>query len=172
MSRNVRIGQPWGEGADARDEPATWPTVGYGTLPLRRILVVQTQRLGDVLCATPLFTALRNQFPESHLAALVHRPMDELLVGSEDLDEVLVYDRRTTHRSMLSRLALIAELREQRFDWVISIHAASSVAFALWQSGIAWRTCVWRYAEHRPPHWARWFHQHVRQDRGAGAKLE
>jgi heptosyltransferase III len=142
-----------------------WPSVGYGTLPLRRILVVQTQRMGDVLCATPLITALRRQFPDAHLAALVHAPHDALLEGSPDLDEVLTYDRRTTHRSLLSRLRFIDELRARRFDWALSIHAASSVAFALWQSGIPWRTCVWRYGERKKPHWARMFHQHLRQDR-------
>lgn len=151
---------------------AVCPAIGYGTLPLRRILVVQTQRLGDVLCATPLFTALRGQFPRAHLAALVHRPQDAILAGNPDLDEVITYDRQSTHRSLLSRLRLIGELRERGFDWVLSIHAASSVAFALAHSGIPWRTCVWRYGSRRKPHWWRWFHQHVRQDRQVGEKHE
>lgn len=149
-----------------------WPSIGYGTLPLRRILVVQTQRLGDVLCATPLFTALRRQFPHAHLTALVHRPMDQILEHNPDLDAVLTYDRRTTHRSLLSRLRLIAELRERQFDWALSIHAASSIAFSMWQAGIPWRTCVWRYGERRKPHWAGMFHQQLRQDRLSGARHE
>lgn len=154
------------------DLPATWPTLGGGTLPIRRILIVQTQRLGDVMCATPLFTAVRNQFPRAHVAALVHRPMDQLLQSNPDLDAVLTYDRQTTHKSMLARLAFIGELRAQRFDWVLSIHAASSVAFAIWQSGIPWRTCVWRYGRRRRPHWAAKFHQQVYQDRIAGSRHE
>jgi heptosyltransferase III len=150
----------------------TWPAIANGRIPLRRILVVQTQRLGDVLCATPLFTALRNQFPQAHLAALVHHPLDVLLENSPDLDQVLTYDRQTTHRSVRSRLRFAHALRDQGFDWVLSIHAAGSVAFALVQARIPWRTCVWRYANRRKPHWARWFHQHVRQDRLQGARHE
>jgi len=154
-------------------EPAaTWPSIGYGTLPIRRILLVQSQRLGDVLCATPLFTAVRAQFPQAHIAALVHSPMDVLLRGNPDLNEVLTYDRQSTHRSVVARLRFIGELREREFDWALSIHAASSIAFALWQSGIPWRTCVWRYGDRRKPHWARMFHQHVRQDRLQGEKHE
>lgn len=149
-----------------------WPSIGYGTLPIRRILVVQTQRLGDVLCATPLLTALRNQFPLAHLEALVHAPHDALLRENPDLDGVITYDRQTTHRSLASRLRFIGELRERQFDWALSIHAASSVAFALWHSGIPWRTCVWRYGSYRRPHWAHSFHQHVRQDRRVGHKHE
>lgn len=150
----------------------TSPKIGYGTLPLRRILVVQTQRLGDVLCATPVFTALRRRFPRAHLTALVHRPLDDILVANPDLDEVMPYDRHTTHRSFWSRLLLIPELRERRFDWALVIHAASSIGFALWQAGIPWRTCVWRYDDYRKPHWARWYHQHARQDRRKGEKHE
>jgi heptosyltransferase-3 len=157
---------------DAPPEAATWPSIGYGTLPIRRILVVQTQRLGDVLCATPLFTALRRQFPRAHLAALVHRPQDQILLGNPDLNEVLTYDRQTSHRSLVDRIRFIGELRERRFDWVLSIHAASSAAFAIWQANAPWRTCVWRYGDYRKPHWARFFHQHVRQDRARGEKHE
>ena len=161
---------------DPADTPGpgavTWPAIGYGTLPLRRILVVQTQRLGDVLCATPLLTAIRGQFPRAHLAALVHRPHDAILLGNPDLDEVITYDRQSTHRSILARLRFIGDLRSRGFDWALSIHAASSVAFALAQSGIPWRTCVWRYGSRRKPHWWRWFHQHIRQERHLGEKHE
>ena len=59
--------------------PGGWLSVDGGKRPLRRILVVQTQRLGDVVLATPVFTALRRQFPEAHLTALVHRPHDAVL---------------------------------------------------------------------------------------------
>ncbi|MFN3652862.1 MAG: glycosyltransferase family 9 protein [Armatimonadota bacterium] len=153
-------------------QPATWPSIAGGRLPVRRILVVQTQRLGDVLCATPVFAALRRQFPAAHLAALVHRPMDELLAESPDLDEVLTYDRQSTHRGLGSRFRLVRELRAREFDWVLSIHAASSVAFALVAARIPWRTCVWRYGDYRKPHWRQFFQQHVRQDRRRGEKHE
>ena len=153
-------------------EADTWPSIGYGTLPLRRILLVQTQRLGDVLCATPLFTAVRRQFPRAHITALVHRPMDQILENNPDLDAILTYDRFTTHRRLMDRLRFIAELKERQYDWALSIHAASSVAFALWQSGILWRTCVWRYGDRRKPHWASMFHQQIRQDRLAGDRHE
>lgn len=150
----------------------TWPSIGGGRLPLRRVLVVQTQRLGDVLCATPVFTILRRQLPGAEITALVHRPHDIVLQGNPDLDTVLTYDRQTTHRSLAARLRFLWELRSRRFDWVLSIHAASSVAFAVTHAGIPWRTCVWRYGERRKPHWARGFQQQIRQDRATGSRHE
>jgi ADP-heptose:LPS heptosyltransferase len=152
--------------------PLTWPSVGYGTLPLRRVLVVQTQRMGDVLCATPVLAALRRGLPAVHITALVHHPFHVVLQNSADVDAVLTYDRKGDDRSLSRRFRLIGTLREGGYDWALVIHAASSVAFALWQSGIPWRTCIWRYGDRTRPHWHRFYHQHVRQDREPGEKHE
>ena len=151
---------------------ATWPSIGGGKIPLRRILVVQTQRLGDVVVLTPMLTALKRQFPEAHLTALVHRPHDIVLQHNPDVDAVITYDRQSTHRTPLSRLKLAQELRAGEYDWALSIHAASSVALALGTAGIPWRTAVWRYAEEGPPHWSRLFQQHIKQDRRAHGRHE
>ncbi len=134
--------------------------------------MVQTQRLGDVLCATPVYAALREQFPHAHLATLVHRPNDQILQANPDLNEVLTYDRQSTHKGFLSRFQLMADLREREYDWALVIHAASSVAFALAHSGIPWRTCVWREGDRRKPHWSWYYHQHVRQNRLVGTRHE
>lgn len=161
-----------GREPDFINPSVTLPGIGYGTLPIRRIVVVQTQRLGDVLCTTPVYTALRAQFPLAHIEALVHTPHDALLRENPDLNGVITYDRQRAQRSLLDRLRFVGELKDRQFDWALSIHAASSVAFALWHSGIPWRTCVWRYADYRRPHWSHSFHQHVRQDRREGGKHE
>ena len=46
------------------------------------------------------------------------------------------------------------------------------VAVALVLAGVPWRTCVWRYDRRRPPHWSRFFHQHIRQNRDAPGRHE
>ncbi|MBM3457409.1 MAG: glycosyltransferase family 9 protein [Armatimonadetes bacterium] len=159
-------------GVTSQLTPIPWPTVAQGRFPLRRILVVQSQRLGDVVVLTPMLTAIRHQFPAAHLAVLVHRPHDVFLQGNPDVDQILTYDRQTTHRSLAARGRLIGELRAGRYDWALSIHAASSLAFAVCSAGIPWRTCVWRYGPGQPPHWARWFHQRIVQDRADGRQHE
>jgi len=161
-----------GREPDFVNSSVTHPGIGYGTLPIRRILVVQTQRLGDVLCTTPIYTALRNEFPLAHIEALVVSPHQLMLQENPDLNAVFTYDKKGLHRSFGGYLRFIGELKERQFDWALSIHASSDVAFGLWGAGIPWRTCVWRHAERRPPGWHRSFHQQVRQDRGAGDKHE
>jgi ADP-heptose:LPS heptosyltransferase len=150
----------------------TWPTIGHGTFRFRRILVVQTQRMGDVLCATPLITGLRSQFPEAHIGALVQKQNAPVLIGNPHLNEIVAYDAEQMRRSLLSRLRFIGELRNRDYDLCLSIHASNTIGFTLWQSAIPWRICVWRYgAEKRPP-WAMMFHQHIRQERHKGTLHE
>lgn len=160
------------DGNRATGPAVVWPSIAGGALPVRRILVVQTQRLGDVLCATPLFTALRRCFPSAEITALVQVPFHEVLDGNPDLDAVLPYDGRAARRSLLSPLRLARELARRRFDWALSVHAAARVALALALARIPWRTCVWRYGPSRRPHWAGLFHQHLRQERAAGDRHE
>ena len=66
----------------------------------------------------------------------------DLLALARDLDDLLVYDRHTTHRSLLSRIGLIGELREGGYDWALVLHAALYFPITIW--GLYY-----------------WFHQHL-----------
>ena len=111
--------------------------------PIQRILLIQTRRLGDVLCATPVCTALRHQFPYAHLAIMVRAGLREILDGNPDVNEVLTYDRDAVNRSPFKLLGLIRDLRGCRFDWALSIHASDALAYAVCRAGIPRRTWVW-----------------------------
>ena len=57
-----------------------------------RILVVRTDRVGDVVLATPLIRALRITFPDAHIAALVRPYTRDVLLHNPHLNEILVDD--------------------------------------------------------------------------------
>lgn len=138
----------------------------------RRILAVQTQRIGDVVCFTPLLTALRRAFPAAQLHALVQPPADELLAGHPDLDGVIVYDPGRVRSRPGPFAALVREIRHHRFDWAVAVHAARGVSAALRLVGIPRRTLTWRYGAARPPA-GRWFYdQAVVQERQRGTRHE
>jgi ADP-heptose:LPS heptosyltransferase len=138
----------------------------------RRILAVQTQRIGDLLCFTPVLTALRRRFPAARLTALVQATGDELLRYNPDVDGVIAYDARAVRGRPAALLALSRALREQRFDWAFSVHAAGSASWAIRCAGIPWRSCVWRYGASRPPAWFRLYSQGIIQERHRGVKHE
>lgn len=56
--------------------------------PPRRIVVIRTDRVGDLLLSTPLLAGLRQGFPEAHITALVAPYCQEVLATSSLVDEV------------------------------------------------------------------------------------
>lgn len=95
-----------------------------GTIPrssVRNILVVrQHNQLGDMLCAVPLFRALRHTYPEARIVLLARPLNSEILRGSPFLDEIIVYDKRKFLQSPLQVLRFGRALRRRNFDLVIT----------------------------------------------------
>lgn len=91
-----------------------------------RILVIRRDNIGDLVCTTPLLRTLRVHYPDAELCALVNSYTQAVLTGNPDLDRIYVYTKakhRETGQSVLGvywdRLRLIAQLRQQRFDYAI-----------------------------------------------------
>ena len=77
----------------------------------RRILVVrQHNQMGDMVCATPCFRALRETWPEAR-TALVTAPVNRQVVDhNPHLDRILLFDRKLWRRPAALR-AFLAEVR-------------------------------------------------------------
>lgn len=91
-----------------------------------KILVIRRDNIGDLVCTTPLFSALRRHLPSARIVALVNSYNAPVLAGNRDIDEVCVY-RKAKHRGRgESKLAvwlqtwkLLRRLRSERFDVAI-----------------------------------------------------
>lgn len=103
-----------------------------------RILVAQTSFLGDVVLSTPLFAALRQEFPEAHLTALVRPETAAVLEAHPHVDAVLIDDKRGHDRGLRS-FRLVRRLRQQRFDVVLALHKSLRTAWVLAAAGIGCR---------------------------------
>ena len=57
---------------------------------MNKILVVRTDRVGDVLLTTPVSTALREAFPKAKITWLVSPYTAPLLEHNPDVDQVLL----------------------------------------------------------------------------------
>src|SRR6266853_4597357 len=91
-----------------------------------RILVIRRDNIGDLVCTTPLISALRKRYPGGHIAALVNTYNEAVLARNPDVDAVHAYEKgkhRGAARSIVSvysdRLRLIMTLRKERFDYAI-----------------------------------------------------
>lgn len=101
-----------------------------------RILVTRTDRIGDLVLTTPLFKALREQFPKAHLAALVFLGHREIVEGNPFLDEVILYDKKGSERSLWGQFRFSQKLRSKNFDVVIHAHGTNRMHLAAWLAGI------------------------------------
>ena len=91
-----------------------------------RFLVIRRDNIGDLVCTTPLLRALREHFPNSHIAALVNSYNLPVLDNNPDVDTVYAYTKakhRPAGRSVfgvyLDRIKLFTTLRRERFDYAI-----------------------------------------------------
>ena len=101
----------------------------------RRILIVRVSAIGDLVFSTPLLAALRQRFPDAHIAWLMRRELAPLLRADPDLNEVVEW---TPPRGM-GWFAGLRELRQQfqthPFDWVIDAQGLLKTRMLAYQAG-------------------------------------
>ena len=91
-----------------------------------RILLIRRDNIGDLVCTTPMITALREKFPKAYLAALVNSYNAPVLANNPALDKVFSYDKAkhaapdsSRLRLWIERWQLIRRLRHMNFDLAI-----------------------------------------------------
>lgn len=88
----------------------------------KKILLVRTDRLGDLVLTTPAIKAVRESYPDAYIAMIV-RPYTELLIRDNPyLNEVIVYDKYGRDRSAIAGIRFAMELKRSNFDLAIIFH--------------------------------------------------
>ena len=100
--------------------------------PLQRVLVVRTDRLGDVLLTTPMARALRAHFPRARIAWLTGAYAAPLLEHNPDVDEVIVDGGAPAGE-------LARRLRPYRFDAAVLCNLSLRTAWAARRAAIPQR---------------------------------
>ena len=65
----------------------------------KKILVVRTDRVGDVILTTPVLKLLRHKFPRAHITLMVRPYVYDVVKDNPHVDEVLIYDKNEKHRN-------------------------------------------------------------------------
>lgn len=91
-----------------------------------KILVIRRDNIGDLVCTTPLITALRDHFPDAEICALVNSYNAAVLENDPGIDAVYAYTKakhRPSNQSIArvywERLKMFAGLRRKHFDYAI-----------------------------------------------------
>lgn len=105
----------------------------------RRVLVVRTDRMGDVLLSTPVLSALKYTFPQVFVAILLRTYTFDLVSGHPDADLLMCDDEPSHQRGIRNLVANVLQLRRHRFDSVLVLHPTFRLALVCWLAGIPHR---------------------------------
>ncbi|MFZ5456393.1 MAG: lipopolysaccharide heptosyltransferase II [Pseudomonadota bacterium] len=111
---------------------------------LKRILIVRTSAIGDVVFASPLAAALRRTYPDAHIAWLLEPGIAPLIADDPCLDAVITWPKaewkalwRAGRQLELWRRvrAFRAQLRSHRFDTVLDLQGLLKSGLLAWLTG-------------------------------------
>jgi heptosyltransferase-2 len=97
---------------------------------LQKIVVVRTDRIGDVILTLPTIEALKLNFPNARIAMLLRSYTAGLVEGIAD---VFIYDRESELKPFFE---MLTELRRARFDAAVVAFHRFRIALLLWLAGI------------------------------------
>ena len=102
----------------------------------KKILVLQTAFIGDVMMITPLLDSLHRGFPEAEIQLLASPPASEMMKGDPRINQVISYDKRKREAGLFSFLSLMGRVRRGGFDLLISPHRSARSRILALASGI------------------------------------
>ena len=105
----------------------------------KRILIVQTAFLGDVILATPLIRACKGLWPGATVDFLCIPQTAPLLENHPLLGQVIPYDKRGKERGLLPLVRLIRSLWARRYGLAIVPHPSLRSAVLVLAAGIPLR---------------------------------
>ena len=99
----------------------------------KNILVVRSDRMGDVVLTVPAMRALKQAFPGARVSVWLDASTKPLLDGLSFIDEILVEDKS---RGVWGYLAFVAMLWRKKFDLAVVYHTKRRTNAACALAGI------------------------------------
>jgi len=94
---------------------------------LKKILLIQTAFIGDVILATPVVEALNNQIPHIEIDFLLRKGNESLLTNHPKIRKLIIWDKKGGKYKNL--LALLKQVRNEKYDVVINLQRFASTGF-------------------------------------------
>ncbi|MCI0514328.1 glycosyltransferase family 9 protein [candidate division KSB1 bacterium] len=113
---------------------------------IQKILIVkQHNQMGDMLCSTPLFRALRLRFPRAHLTLIAGQENETVVKEHPDLNEVIVFHKLNFLADPRGFWRFLRQIRAPKYDLgIVPATVSMSVTSDLicWLSGARYRLGV------------------------------
>ena len=84
------------------------------------VLVIRTDRLGDVVLSTPVYESIKKSFPHLRVSVIVNRSNIPILTDNPNVDEIIPFDPKNIG-------IIIKQLRYNEFDIAFTLNKKFSV---------------------------------------------
>ncbi|MGB0720830.1 MAG: putative lipopolysaccharide heptosyltransferase III [Gammaproteobacteria bacterium] len=129
---------------------------GTDDAPLRRVLIIKSRHIGDVLLTGPLIASIRRGPGNPRITALVKKGTEAMLRHHPGVDEVLTFPHRepgeTSWAFLKRQWVFFAALRRRRFDLAITTTEGDRGIITARLSGASTRIGI---ADRDGPRWRR-----------------
>ncbi|MDD5363576.1 MAG: glycosyltransferase family 9 protein [Ignavibacteria bacterium] len=105
----------------------------------KRILIVRTDRVGDVVMITPMIREIRKKYPDSFIAALVQPNTSKILINNPYLDEIITDDLEKE-----SYNEVVKKIRSYKFNTGLLVWPTERAAYQMFRAGVKSRIGVGR----------------------------
>lgn len=109
--------------------------------PIRRILAIAREHIGDLVNTTPYLRALQDRFPEAQITVDVGRSAAPVLVGFPGLAAVWARDK---HEGLGGKLRFVRRIRRERFDLAVIFDDSSRFVLECFLARVPIRVGVFR----------------------------
>jgi len=101
----------------------------------RKILVIQTAYIGDVILVTPLFSALKQHLPQVLIECLTTPAAAEVLRNNPHVDRLIAYDKHGSRKGLSGLYRLMRELKSNQYHMVLAPHRSLRTALLVHSTG-------------------------------------
>jgi len=120
---------------------------------MRKLLIIQLKRAGDVLVTTPIIQSLRDRYPDAQIDFLTEKPFSTLLENHPALNSIRLFNKKNT-------LETWRQIRREKYDCIFDFQSSPRSALVCLMSGAAVT------AGYRVPFWGGVYTQTVKRPGG------
>jgi len=81
----------------------------------KKVLIIQTASLGDMVCTTPVFHAIKKQYPDCQVTVMGNKTNQELLAGNKDVAEYVLLNIKNNFWQEVKKI------KKENFDFACLI---------------------------------------------------
>ncbi|GER93555.1 glycosyltransferase family 9 protein [hot springs metagenome] len=97
---------------------------------INKILIIQTAKIGDLICSTPVFREIKKKYPATQLTVMVNPITKELLEYNPHVDKIISL-KTVDYKGFSGKLRLSNLIRRENYDIAICLNPNVSFSLAL-----------------------------------------